>query len=219
MAVAYCGRRLGVPVTVVIPTTTPSFMVARLRAEGADVRVHGRVWDEAHAHALDLVRAAGGAATYVPPFDHPDLWAGHASLVEEIAAQLPAGAPPPRAIVCSVGGGGLLCGVLEGLERVGWAQHTHTVAVETEGADCLRAALNKGAPVTLPAITSVAKSLGALTVCTRAWELATARPVASVVIPDAAAVRACTAFLGTARCVCGSARRGCAHQQVGGPSS
>jgi L-serine/L-threonine ammonia-lyase len=197
MAVAYCGRRLGVAVTVVIPTTTPSFMVARLRGEGADVRVHGRVWDEAHAHATELVRAAGGAATYVPPFDHPDLWAGHASLVEEVAAQLPAGTPPPRALVCSVGGGGLLCGMLEGLARVGWDTHTHTVAVETEGADCLSAALKAGAPVTLPAITSVAKSLGALTVCARALELAATRPVASVVIPDAAAVRACTAFLGT----------------------
>jgi len=135
----------------------------------------------------------------VHPFNHPDLWTGHASLVDEIAAQLPPGCPPPAAIVCSVGGGGLLNGIAEGIERRGWTTAgVRLVAVETEGANCLQAALRAGHIVSLPTISSVAKSLGALSVSARTYELATTRDVRNVVVSDRQAVDACARFLGTA---------------------
>lgn len=74
---------------------------------------------------------------------------GHSSLVMELAVDLE---EKPGAIVVSVGGGGLLNGVVEGLRRVNWAD-VPIVAVETYGAHSLNAAMKAGKPVTLPAIT------------------------------------------------------------------
>ena len=101
--------------------------------------------------------AADSAAEYIPPYDNPLLWRGHSSIVDEVAD---AGVRP-GAIVASVGGGGLACGLLEGLERHGWGETT-LVTAETEGASCFASAMEAGEPVRLDAITSVATSLGAL---------------------------------------------------------
>jgi L-serine/L-threonine ammonia-lyase len=78
--------------------------------------------------------------------------------VHELADEL---ASPPAAVVASVGGGGLVLGVLHGLAAVGWTQTVHVIAAETFGAHSFASAVAAGQLVTLPAITSVAKSLGA----------------------------------------------------------
>ena len=59
---------------------------------------------------------------------------------------------PPDVVVASVGGGGLLSGVLQGMQRVGWG-HIPVVAMETEGADCLNVSLRQDTVSTIPAIT------------------------------------------------------------------
>jgi L-serine/L-threonine ammonia-lyase len=87
---------------------------------------------------------------HVHPFDHPDIWQGHSSIVAELNHQLHGA--KPDAIILSVGGGGLLNGVVEGLQAVGWGD-VPVVAVETEGADSFAAACKAGKLVTLPAIT------------------------------------------------------------------
>lgn len=186
-AAAYAGQALGVPVTVVAPSTTPEFMRRRITSLGATVIVEGDVWDAADALAQAMV--ARGEAAYVPPFDHPLLWAGHASLVDEI---LDAG-PAPDAIVVAVGGGGLLCGVAEGLARHG-LDEVAIVAVETEGAASFARAVEAGAPVTLERIATIASSLGARRVCDAAFDWSQRRPVVPVVVSDADAVRACRRF-------------------------
>ena len=187
-AVACAGRMLGLPVCVVVPSTTPAFMVARIRAEGAEVRVEGAVWDEAHAVAMEM--AGEDDCAYVHPFEHPDTWAGHATLIEELAEQ----GDRPGAIVASVGGGGLLCGVLEGMAAVGWGD-VPVLAAETEGAASFAAAMAAGRPVALPGIESVAKSLGARTVSPTVVERAKAMDVRPWVVSDAQAVGACLRFL------------------------
>jgi L-serine/L-threonine ammonia-lyase len=187
-AVAWAGRSLGVPVTVVVPTTTGSRMRELIEATGAEVRVSGDVWDEAHAAAAELAEASHGALLH--PFDDPDIWEGHSSLIEEVAA---AGVTPDTVVV-SVGGGGLLCGVLQGMQSAGWSD-VPVLAVETEGAASLHAALKAGEPVTLPAITSLAVTLGAKRVCDRALELSQQHEVRSVLVSDTAAVQACERFL------------------------
>ena len=186
-AAAYAGRALGVPVTVVTPSTTPDFMRDRIAALGAQVLVEGDVWDKADALARAI--AGRGEAAYVSPFDHPLIWEGHASLVDEIAARGPA----PDAIVVAVGGGGLLCGVAEGLERNG-LKDTVIVAVETEGAACLARSLAAGEIVTLDGIDTIASSLGARRLSDRAFGWTQTRPVVSAVVSDADAVRACKRF-------------------------
>lgn len=187
LAVAYAARRLGLPAMVVVPESTSARARDLIAGEGAEVLVHGRSWQEANARALALL---GPTDAFIHPFDDPLLWAGHATLVDELAAQ----GPRPEAVVLSVGGGGLLCGVLEGLHRNGWTD-VPVVAVETEGAESLARAMAAGRLVELPAITSVATSLGARQVAPQALAWTRRHPVRSVVVPDAAAVRACAAFL------------------------
>src|SRR5438046_727845 len=98
LAVAYAGRKLGVPVTVVVPESTSERALQLIRDESAEVIVWGQSWQEAHQHALTLV---DGDAAYLHPFDDPLIWKGHASLIDEV---LRAGLQPD-AVVLSVGGG------------------------------------------------------------------------------------------------------------------
>lgn len=192
LAAAYAGARLGLPVIVVVPASTKARMRELLRAEGAEVRVVGSVWDEADAEARLLAREANTG--YLPPFDHPTIWRGNASLIEEAHGQLlTLGAPPPDLVICAVGGGGLLCGVLEGLHAVGWPD-IPVLAVETEGAASFAAALRAGSPVDIGAITSVATSLGARKVASKAVDWSKQHPLESWVVDDAGALAACRRF-------------------------
>jgi len=191
-AVAFAGRQLGLPVLVVVPESTPVFVQERLRELGARVLEHGSVWDEADCVARR--KAGDDEACYVPPFDHPDLWAGHASVIDECALQ----GPRPDAVVVSVGGGGLMCGVLQGMHRVGWDE-VPLLAVETEGAASLKAAVDHGGPIAIEAITSIAKTLGALKVAPAAWEWTTRHRVENVLVSDRQAVAACASFADESR--------------------
>jgi L-serine/L-threonine ammonia-lyase len=191
LAAAYAGRKLGVPVTVVIPQTTSPHMRLLLEQEGASVIVHGAVWAEANQHAHDLL---DDQSAFLHPFDDPLVWTGHASLVDEVVA---AGAAFDS-VILSVGGGGLFAGIAEGLERNGLA-HLPIIAAETEGADCLAQALAAGENRPIPKITSVATSLGANMVAERAFQLAQERDVRSLVVSDLEALDACERFLGDHR--------------------
>jgi len=186
-ALAWAGRRLGVAVTVFVPRTTPESMRARIRAEGAEVVEHGASWDDAHARAVAAADAPGAA--YVHPFDDARVWSGHATLVAECARQ----GPRPAAVVLAVGGGGLLCGVLEGMECVGWGD-VPVLAVETRGAASFAASVEAGELVTLDAITSLATTLGARTVAPEALAWTRRHAVTPWVVSDRAAVAACARF-------------------------
>lgn len=187
IAVAYAGRRLSVPVLVVVPETTTSRAKQLIRNEGAEVMVHGKSWQEANTLALSLLEDAD---SFIHPFDDPLLWRGHAGMIDEIAAT----GPKPEAVVVSVGGGGLLCGVIEGLHRNNWAD-VPIVAAETEGAESLALSVREGRLVELPAITSIATSLGARQVCSQAYEWTRRYPVRNVVVSDRSAVAACERFI------------------------
>lgn len=187
LAVAYAGRALGAAVTVVVPVTATERAKDLLRLEGAEVIVHGASWQEANELALSEV---GPSDAFLHPFDDPLVWEGHATMIDEIAS---AGVRPD-AVLLSVGGGGLLCGVALGMERNGWSE-VPILAVETEGAASFRVATEAGQPVEIPAITSIASSLGARRVADRAVEWWKARPVQSLVVSDRSALLACERFL------------------------
>ncbi|MBB3611968.1 pyridoxal-phosphate dependent enzyme [Rhizobium sp. BK602] len=187
IAVAYAGRRLSIPVSVFVPETTSEWAKSLIRQEGAEVFVHGASWQEANERALQAVDAE---AAFIHPFDDPLLWTGHATMIDEAVR---AGVSFD-AVVLSVGGGGLMAGVAEGLERNG-LRDIPIIAVETEGAASLAASVEAGKLTELPAITSIATSLGARKVSQRAFEIARTRPVDCVTVDDRAAVGACMRFL------------------------
>ncbi|MGE5622567.1 MAG: pyridoxal-phosphate dependent enzyme [Bacillota bacterium] len=183
LAVAYAGRRLGLPVVVVVPESTREWPKMLIRRQGAEVVVHGKSWMEANEYLMTM-RLPTDA--FIHPFDAPLLWEGHATMIAEAASQ----GPKPDIVVLSVGGGGLMCGVLHGMHAMGW-QDVPLVAVETVGADSLNAAVAAGHLVTLEAITSMATSLGARRVSERAFEWTKQHEVIATTVTDDEAVRAC----------------------------
>ena len=201
LACVTAAQSLGYPASVVVPETTDASFVAKILAAGAtDVIQHGSSWKYAdeylRAEVIPRAERSGEVGVYVPPFDHQDVISGAASLVEELRQQMPDG-ERPDAVVCSVGGGGLLSGVMEGLDRVGWATGDDAVqvlAMETAGADSLSYSLKKGRLSELDKITSIAKTLGAVKVSADAFANAQRPNVRSVVLRDAEACMGCWRF-------------------------
>lgn len=186
IAVAYSGRKLGVPVTVIVPESTTKRAIEAIRQQEAEVIVRGESWQESNDYALQLT---GGESVLVHPFDDPLLWDGHASIIDEIAGT----GINFDAIVLSVGGGGLLCGIIEGLRR----NHLNIpiIAVETEGADSLALSIKNGRLSALQSISSIATSLGAKQVADQAYNWSLDHEVTSHVVTDRDAVDSCLRFL------------------------
>jgi L-serine/L-threonine ammonia-lyase len=134
-AVATVGQKLGLPVDVFVPTTTMPMMIEKLKKRSANVFIGGDNWNEADAKAKEALKLDSDAK-YIPPFDNPLIWDGHSSIIDELESDFCSfdqrNNNKPDAIILSVGGGGLLCGVQKGLERKGW-NDVDILAVETEG--------------------------------------------------------------------------------------
>jgi len=187
LAVAYSGKMLAVPTTIVVPSTTPEHVCERMRVLDARVLRYGDVWDESDQYARQY--ASKHSLSYIHPFDDPVIWSGHASLIQEVKKQ----SPKPDLIMCSVGGGGLLCGIMEGLYEQNWSD-VKVIAVETFGASSLHASVQAGELVSIPAITSIAKSLGARQVSRKALDWAQKHPIHCVQVSDAQALEGCFAL-------------------------
>jgi threonine dehydratase len=104
-AVAYHGRRLGIPVTIVMPLSTPTMKVTQTEGHGARVILHGERFDDAHAHAKELEAAQG--MVFVHPFDDAAVIAGAGTVALEMLAEV----PDLDTLVVPIGGGGLISGV------------------------------------------------------------------------------------------------------------
>jgi threonine dehydratase len=102
---AYHGGRLGIPVTIVMPVTTPIVKVKQTRDHGATVVLEGNSFEEANDYARSMEKQLG--LTYVHPFDDPDIMAGQGTVALEMLED----APQLDTIVVPVGGGGLISGV------------------------------------------------------------------------------------------------------------
>jgi L-serine/L-threonine ammonia-lyase len=186
IAVAFSGRKLDVPVTVVVPQSTPVRAIDLIKQNKAQVIVEGKTWQEAHEHAMKLM---DDDTYYLHPFDNPLLWEGHATIIDEVKQ---AGITPD-VVILSVGGGGLFCGVIEGLQRNGW-NHVPVVAVETAGADSLAQSINANRNIELDNITSIATSLGAKKVAEKAFLNSISHKVLNHVVTDREALNACFRF-------------------------
>lgn len=185
IAVAYCGMKLGIPVTVFIPESSNAIYIDWIKLYGAQVKIAGSVWDEAHQAAQEFSQK--NQVPYIPPFDHPLLWQGHATMIPEVVAQ---GMNKPEAVVLAVGGGGLACGVLDGMHQAGW-QDVPLIAVETEGADAFAHSVAAGQLITLDKITSKATSLGAKRVAAQLLDWTQQHEIKNIVVSDTIALNAC----------------------------
>ncbi|VTS05935.1 threonine ammonia-lyase [Tuwongella immobilis] len=149
--VAYAGRQLGVATTIVMPETTPRNYLDATRGYGATVVLTPDI-RAAFAQA-EQMRQQG--MVMIHPFDDPLVAAGQGTVALEILADLP---EVDRCYV-SIGGGGLIAGM--GLAFRSIRPQTRVIGVETIGADAMAQALAAGQLVELPAITSIARTLGA----------------------------------------------------------
>ncbi|KAJ7046542.1 tryptophan synthase beta subunit-like PLP-dependent enzyme [Mycena alexandri] len=148
LAAACAAHTLDVRCTVYIPDGVAESTLNLLRRENAKVVVGGKHYAEALRAAKQVVEAEENAVL-VPAYEDPIVWEGHSSIIAEAARQMD---KVPSAIFCSVGGGGLLGGIIIGCARVGW-DSVPIIALETVGSNCFyySLALNRqGDTVVLP---------------------------------------------------------------------
>ena len=146
--VAYAARKFGAPAIVVMPTTTPLLKVNRTKELGAEVVLHGNVYDEACEKAKEL--AAEHGYTFVHPFDDLEVATGQGSIAMEIVKEL----PTVDTILVPVGGGGLSTGVSTLAKMLN--PKIKVIGVEPAGANCLQESLKAGHPVTLENVNTIA---------------------------------------------------------------
>ncbi|MGI6003066.1 MAG: threonine ammonia-lyase [Lachnospiraceae bacterium] len=153
--VAFAARKSGVKAVVCMPNTTPFIKVERTRNLGAEVVLHGDVYDEACDKALELASEKG--YTFVHPFNDLTVATGQGTIAMEIVKEL----PTVDYILVPVGGGGLATGVSTLAKLLN--PRIKVIGVEPTGAACLTASLKAGKVVTLPSASTIADGTAVLT--------------------------------------------------------
>lgn len=146
--VAYAAKAYGCKAVIVMPTTTPLMKVDRTKSYGAEVVLHGDVYDESAAYAAKLAEEKG--YTFIHPFDDPAVATGQGTIAMEIIKELPL----VDYILVPIGGGGLATGVSTLAKLLN--PKIKVIGIEPAGAACLKASLKKGKPVTLDKVSTIA---------------------------------------------------------------
>ncbi|HSQ81595.1 MAG TPA: threonine ammonia-lyase, biosynthetic [Casimicrobiaceae bacterium] len=141
--VALAAQRLGCTATIVMPVTTPHIKIAAVEARGAKVVLHGDSYSDAYDKAQALQKRSG--ATFVHPYDDPDVIAGQGTIGMEILRQWQA---PLDAIFVAIGGGGLVSGIAAYVKRV--RPEVKIIGVQPEDSDAMARSLAAGRRVRLP---------------------------------------------------------------------
>lgn len=146
--VAYAAKLFGVKAVIVMPNTTPLIKVNRTKSYGAEVILHGDVYDDACAHAYELAEQNG--YTFIHPFDDEVVATGQGSIAMEIIKEL----PTVDMILAPIGGGGLVCGVSTLAKFLN--PNIKIIGVEPAGANCMQESLRQGKVVGLPSVSTIA---------------------------------------------------------------
>lgn len=146
--VAYAAKCYGAKATIVMPTTTPLMKVNRTKSYGAEVVLHGDVYDEACARAYELAEEHG--YTFIHPFDDLTVATGQGTIAMEIVKELPL----VDYILVPIGGGGLATGVSTLAKLLN--PKIQVIGVEPAGANCMQESLKAGKVVTLPGVSTIA---------------------------------------------------------------
>ena len=146
--VAYAAKKFGCKATIVMPTVTPLIKVNRTKSYGAEIVLHGDVYDDACAKALELAEEHG--YTFIHPFDDLAVATGQGSIAMEIVQEL----PTVDYIIVPIGGGGLITGISTLAKMLN--PKIKVIGVEPAAAASMTAAMEKGEPVTLPSANTIA---------------------------------------------------------------
>ncbi len=132
--VALAANKLAIPAIIVMPRTTPDIKVKAVDKLGAQVVLHGDIYDEAYQHAVELAQSRG--LTFIHPYDDPEIIAGQGTVGMEILDQH---SDHIDAIFIPVGGGGLLAGIAAYVKQL--RPGTKIIGVEPDDAACMQQAL------------------------------------------------------------------------------
>jgi threonine dehydratase len=179
-AIGYVARALGLRSLVLMPETTPRNYVEATRGYGAQIKFAATA-AAAFAEVAEFEREGW---VYIHPFDDPLVMAGQGTVGLEILEDV----PQVTDIVLSIGGGGFAGGLATAIKALKPA--VRIWGVETEGADCMAKSLAAGKIVTLEAITSIARTLGAPAPSVVTFELAQQYLEGVTVVPDSEAALA-----------------------------
>ena len=146
--VAYAAQCYGVKAVIVMPTNTPFIKVNRTKSYGAEVILHGEVYDEACAYAYQLAEEHG--YTFVHPFDDLAVATGQGTIAMEIFKELPL----VDVILVPIGGGGLATGVSTLAKLLN--PKIKVIGVEPAGANCMQESIKAGEVTTLPSVSTIA---------------------------------------------------------------
>ncbi|MDQ3314388.1 MAG: threonine ammonia-lyase [Verrucomicrobiota bacterium] len=163
-ALAYQGKLLATPATVVMPKFAPLVKVSNCQKLGATVVMHGKDFGEAKAHAHEIAKERGLA--YIDGYDDPAIIAGQGTMGVEIVEQV----PELDAVVVPVGGGGLLAGVALAVKTL--RPQAKIIAVEAENVASFSAAKREGKPIRIDTHPTLADGLAIPTVGANAFEIA-----------------------------------------------
>lgn len=161
--VAYHAAQRGIPVQIWMPRSTPLIKLTATRAYGADVVLHGANYDEACEAAIE--QSVQRNATFVHPFDDDEVIAGQGTLGLELLKQNPA----LDVILVPIGGGGLIGGV--GCAVKGLKPQVEVIGVQTSRLPSMKAALESGGPISLPAQSTLADGIAVRRAGTRTLSL------------------------------------------------
>lgn len=146
--VAYAAKLFGLKAIVVMPTTTPLIKVNRTKSYGAEVILHGDIYDEACSYAMEIAKKDG--MTFIHPFDDEVVATGQGTIAMEIFKEL----PTVDYILVPIGGGGLSAGVSTLAKMLN--PNIKVIGVEPAGAASMRASLQAGKVVSLDVIDTIA---------------------------------------------------------------
>ncbi len=140
--VALAAQRLGCKATIVMPVTSPTIKIHAVEARGATVVLHGDSYSDAYAHAVKLQKTR--RATFIHPYDDPDVIAGQGTIGVEILRQCQG---PLDAVFVAVGGGGLIAGIASYVKRVRPA--VKVIGVQPVDSDAMAKSLAAGRRIRL----------------------------------------------------------------------
>jgi threonine dehydratase len=174
--VALAAALHGIRAVVVMAANATPAKIEATRGYGAEVVLHGTIWDEANERALELVEAEG--LTYIHPFDDLELIAGQGTLGLEIHDDL----PDAHTVVVPIGGGGLISGVASALKSLN--PEIRVVGVESSGAPAMQRSVAEGRRIQLDEVRCAIDGLKVKRVGEHTLEIVSRKVDEIVTLPD-----------------------------------